>query len=219
MDTLSPFLAACPIIDFHHPALQRLASDLKAETTQATARKCFHHVRDKIRHSSDYRLNPVTCSASDVLTQGTGYCYAKSHLLVALLRANQIPAGLCYQRLSVDGTGAPFCLHGLAAIYLPEICPESWPESTPERSWYRIDPRGNRPSSTDSAGDAVDAQFTPPLEQLAFPIQLPGEFDLPGVYPTPLPKVVDALRQHLTWDALLVNLPDLTEKPPTPIGD
>lgn len=25
--------------------------------------------------------NPVTCRASEVLVHGTGYCYAKSHLL------------------------------------------------------------------------------------------------------------------------------------------
>ncbi len=59
------------------------------------ARACFEFVRDNIRHSGDYELNPVTCKASDVLRHGTGFCYAKSHLLAALLRANDIPAGLC----------------------------------------------------------------------------------------------------------------------------
>jgi len=39
----------------------------------------------------------VTCSASEVLREGTGICFAKSHLLAALLRAVGIPAGLCYQ--------------------------------------------------------------------------------------------------------------------------
>ncbi|WP_338430147.1 transglutaminase domain-containing protein [Synechococcus elongatus] len=37
-----------------------------------------------------------------MLEYRTGYCYAKSHLLVALLRACSIPAGFCYQRLSFD---------------------------------------------------------------------------------------------------------------------
>ncbi len=72
----------------------------------AVARRCFEWVRDKIRHSRDSGLQPVTCTASDVLRIGSGYCYAKSHLLAALLRANGIPAGLCYQRLSRDGQGA-----------------------------------------------------------------------------------------------------------------
>ena len=94
------FLAASTYIDFDTPEVRatarRLAEGGASELEVA---------RDEIRHSSDFRLNPVTCKASDVLRHGTGYGYAKSHLLAALLRANGIPAGLCYQRLSV-GTGA-----------------------------------------------------------------------------------------------------------------
>ena len=90
----------------------------------------------------DFGRVEVTCRASDVLAARTGFCYAKSHLLAALLRANGIPAALCYQRLSIDGQGPPFCLHGLNAVHLPE------------HGWYRIDARGNKPG--------VDAQFTPP---------------------------------------------------------
>ena len=32
-----------------------------------------------------------------------------------------IPAGFCYQRLSKNEDGPPFCLHGLNAVYLPDI--------------------------------------------------------------------------------------------------
>jgi transglutaminase-like putative cysteine protease len=123
-------------------------------------------VRDEIRHSWDYQLNPVTCAVSEVLQAGTGYCYAKSHLLAALLRANSIPAGLCYQRLSISDAGPPFCLHGLNAVYLPDL------------GWYRIDPRGNKKN--------VHAQFSPPNEQLAFRPTIAGEIDFPGVYSDPL---------------------------------
>jgi len=75
-------------------------------------------------------MNPVTLKASEVLENKTGFCYAKSHLLAAFLRANRIPSGLCYQRLSVYENGPPFCLHGLNAVFLPGI------------GWYRIDARG-----------------------------------------------------------------------------
>ena len=71
----------------------------------------------------------MTCSASQVLLHGTGFCYAKGHLLAALLRANAIPVGSCYQRLRIDGTGPPFCLHGFNSVHLPAI------------GWYRIDAR------------------------------------------------------------------------------
>ena len=144
---------------------------------------------DKIKHSRDYRLQPVPCAASEVLEVGSGYCYAKSHLLAALLRANGIPAGLCYQRLSRDENGAPFTLHGLNAVLLPEF------------GWYRIDSRGNKPG--------VDAQFTPPVERLAFAIEHEGEFLLPGIYANPLPNVIEALHSYSEWDELAANLPDI----------
>lgn len=149
---MKKYLEASKYIDWDTPAILALAHDLAAGASddKAIAKQCFEWVRDNIKHSSDYQLNPVTCKASDVLSHGTGYCYAKSHLLAALLRANSIPAGLCYQRLSVFDNGAPYCLHGLNAIYLADI------------GWYRVDARGNK------AG--VDAQFMPPHERLAFSI-------------------------------------------------
>ncbi len=186
---MEEFLNSTEVIDWHHPDVLQLAQRLAAPTQMATAKRCFEWVRDEIRHSLDFRLNPVTCSASEVLQAGTGYCYAKSHLLAALLRANSIPAGLCYQRLSISGDGPPFCLHGLNAAFLPDL------------GWYRIDARGNKTN--------VNAQFSPPTEQLAFPITLAGEQNLPEIHSDPLPQVLLALRIHKSYDTLAANLPDI----------
>jgi hypothetical protein len=184
------FLAPSPVIDFDHPDVRATANALAAgkESDIEIAKACFNFVRDEISHSVDARMNPVTCKASDVLKHGTGHCYAKSHLLAALLRANQIPAALCYQRLSIDDKGPPFCLHGLNAVYLKDF------------GWYRIDPRGNKPG--------INARFDPPLEHLAFTPKLPGERDLTGRYAEPLFEVVAALSTFKSWDELLENLPD-----------
>lgn len=184
------YLAGCPIVDCDHPAIAQLAAELAGDETDKTiiARNCFHWVRDNIQHSSDFRRNPVTCAASEVLEHGTGYCYAKSHLLAALLRANKIPAGLCYQRLSQDGSGPPFCLHGLNAVYLDDF------------GWYRIDARGNK--------EGVDAQFDPPHERLAFTRRVRGEMDLPEICVRPLALVVRTLQRHQTWDQMAADLPD-----------
>lgn len=184
------YLATCKVIDFDHPHVQKQAHALSGHDEFPTAKNCFEFVRDQILHSSDHKRNPTTVAASDVLQFGTGYCYAKSHLLCALLRANGIPAGLCYQRLSIEGGGPPFCLHGLNAIYLRRA------------GWYRVDARGNR--------DKINAQFCPPTEQLAFEKVATGEFDLPTIYAQPLPSVVTCLQQNSTWDAVLSNLPDIT---------
>jgi len=99
-DSMQRFLAASTYIDFDTPEVRATARRLAqgGASELEVARACFEFVRDEIRHSSDFRLNPVTCKASDVLRHGTGYCYAKSHLLAALLRANGIPAGLCARR-------------------------------------------------------------------------------------------------------------------------
>lgn len=164
-----------------------LAKGLNSE--EQVARACFEFVRDEIKHSWDYQMNPVTCKASDVLQQGTGYCYAKSHLLAALLRANKIPAGLCYQRLTFSDDKPPFCLHGLNAVYLKS------------HGWYRIDARGNK--------EGVNADFCPPKEQLAFPILSEGEADLPEIWHEPLGVVVDALTQNLDYLEVANNLPDI----------
>jgi len=188
--TMEKFLHATEIIDWQHPDVLAKARELSkgAGGVQDLARRCFEWVRDHIQHSSDFRRNPVTCSASEVLAAGTGYCYAKSHLLAALLRANGISAGFCYQRLSVDETGAPYSLHGLNAVHLPEF------------GWCRIDSRGNKPG--------VDAQFSPPVEKLAFRIVLPEEKLFPNILADPLPLVVAALRAHKTWDEMYRHLPD-----------
>ena len=190
-DKMQQYLARSEFIDWDHPAIIAKAAELAdgCADESEVAKRSFEFVRDHIRHSWDFRLNPVTCRASEVLRHGTGYCYAKSHLLAALLRANGIPAGLCYQRLTVEAGGPRYSLHGLVAVWLTEY------------GWYRIDARGNKPG--------VEAQFCPPLEKLAFPITYPGEADLPEIWSEPLPVVVAALREQTTYDQMYQNLPDV----------
>lgn len=190
------WLSASQWLDVNAPEVQSLARQLTAGTAdpREQVRRCFEWVRDEVQHSGDHGRGPVTCRASDVLRHGTGYCYAKAHLLVALLRAAGRPAALCYQRLTIDETGPPMCLHGLAAVHLNE------------HGWIRVDPRGNRPG--------VDARFAPPDEPLAFPLRIPGECDVPGLHAEPMAQVVHALTQWTTWDQVLANLPDI-EMPAT----
>jgi transglutaminase-like putative cysteine protease len=199
---MQKYLQASEIIDLHNPEIIELARHIASihHTTEAIAKACFEWVRDEIYHSRDYRMNPVTYRASDVLKYKTGFCFAKSHLLAALLRANQIPAGLCYQRLSMDDPPAskqisndlPCTLHGLNAVFLPKF------------GWYRIDARGNK--------QGVNAQFIPPQEQLAFEIRWPQEADFKGIFAEPLPIVLAALQSSHTWEEVLVNLPDIPMK-------
>jgi transglutaminase-like putative cysteine protease len=188
---MEQYLSSSEYIDWKHPLVVAKATELAegCPSDESVAKRCFEFVRDFIQHSWDYRKNPVTCRASEVLIHGTGYCYAKSHLLAALLRANAIPAGLCYQRLSVGAEGPPYCLHGLNAVHLKN------------HGWYRLDARGNK------AG--VVATFNPPVETLAFPIVSTLERDFPEIWAEPLRLVVKALTENKTVELVFENLPDI----------
>jgi transglutaminase-like putative cysteine protease len=190
---MQPFLAESGIIDFRRSEIADLAKELStgSPSNLETARGCFEWVRDQVAHSGDTQRNPITCRASDVLKHRTGMCYAKSHLLAALLRANGIPTAFCYQRMKLDDAGDRWCLHGLNAVFLDGI------------GWYRIDPRGNKPG--------VNAQFHPPVEALAYPAG-PGDVqDLDGLHAEPLDVVVKSLQSHPDLASLLENLPDIGE--------
>lgn len=171
----SRYLDECEVLDFSHPTVRALGRVLRegAGSDVELARAAFTHVRDEVAHSWDVQDPRVTVSASEVVSEGVGLCFAKSHLLVALIRAQGIPAGLCYQRLTDDGTS--FMLHGLVAVHL-------------EGAWHRLDPRGNK--------DGVDAQFSLDGERLAWPVREEiGERDYPVVLTEPSDVVVAALRR------------------------
>lgn len=188
---MKAFLESSQYINWDHPSIIEQADLLSqgCKTDEQLAKNCFEFVRDHICHTGDQGEGPVTCKASDVLHSKTGYCYAKSHLLAALLRANKIPAALCYQRLTIDSDKPPYCLHGLNAVYLNSY------------GWYRIDPRGNKPG--------VNAQFSPPAEQLAFPVGIAGERDIAQRFAMPLLEIVAALNPSYTVEDVANNLPDI----------
>ncbi|MFF4586188.1 transglutaminase domain-containing protein [Streptomyces sp. NPDC001388] len=188
---LSAYLAADEVIDHDRPLVRETAARLAKDAVDSYdyARLAFEFVRDTIPHSQDSGDPRVTWRASDVLEQGTGICYAKAHALAALLRAEDIPTALCYQRFAHDA-GAGYCVHGLVAVRF-------------HGAWHRQDPRGNKPG--------VDARFSLDGERLAFlPDAGAGELDYPVLYAAPHPAVLAALkaapdRPHL-WATLPAGL-------------
>lgn len=174
---LSAYLAADEVIDHEHPLVRETAARLRTEYADAYAyaKAAYEFVRDTIPHSQDVGDMRVTWRASDVLEQATGICYAKAHALTALLRAQRIPAALCYQRLADDDGSHP-AVHGLVAVQLPG-----------REGWHRQDPRGNKPG--------VDAQFSLDGERLAYVVRpQAGEVDYPELHARPHPAVIGALR-------------------------
>jgi len=179
-DSPEAYLVGDDVIDLSHPSIRQFATTLRAEHTDdlSFAQAGFEYVRDGVRHSWDAQDPRVTLSASETLREGVGLCFAKTHLLAGLLRAEGIPTGLCYQRLAGDSSS--YALHGLVAVYL-------------HGRWHRQDPRGNKPG--------INAQFSLTTEQLAWPVRAElGERDYPQLLVSPHPDVIRAL--HGATDVL-----------------
>jgi len=190
-DDLSAFLASDEVVDWRNSAVQSQADAIVRGLSDDVemARRLFEWVRDEIAHSKDIESDVVTCSASQVLSAGTGICYAKSHLLAAFLRAVNIPAGFCYQVLRSGQYPSQMVLHGLNGIYLPCL-----------DRWIRVDPRGNT--------NGISAQFSLEEEQLAFSmVPDQGEYIYNWIYSNPAPEVVSVLSRYTSRLEMWPELP------------
>ncbi len=180
------------VVDYDNEDIIELADKLfrKASNELDFIKITYEFVRDNILHSADINEDVITCAASEVLKAGHGICFAKSHLLAALLRCKSVPAGFCYQKLILDDEKAPVLIyHGLNGVYIKDC-----------KKWIRLDARGNK--------IGVNAQFSIEKEQLAFPIRSQmGESDSFIVYPDPDIKILEKLRESKTRTVLWDNLP------------
>ncbi|MCL1862431.1 MAG: hypothetical protein FWF78_02565 [Defluviitaleaceae bacterium] len=188
-DDFSEYLQPCEIIDFDTAEVAALSHELAVSNCKTDfVKAAFEYVRDEIAHTADIGGSIVTCKASEVLRVGQGICYAKSHLLAAILRCGGVPAGICYQSLILDDDTHPYLiLHALNAVYV-------------QNKWIRLDARGNKPG--------VDAQFSLEEEKLAFPVRPHmGEKEFAKIYATPDTNVIHVLKTSENAEILWRNLP------------
>ena len=191
-NNISDYLEPSEIIDYNSEEIKEIVKKIKRESTSTmeTIKNAYEFVRDNISHSADINGKVVTCNASEVLKAKEGICYAKSHLLAAILRSLNIPTGFCYQKLVLEDDIKPWLIiHGLNAVYVEEL-----------NKWIRLDARGNK--------DGVNAEFSIDEEKLAFPIREElGEEDILVIYSKPDDNVIRALRSCNTVEELFDNLP------------
>ena len=191
-ENLSDYLVSDTIVDWQTPAIRQKVIELTETLADevAKARSLYEWVRDAVPHSNDADLDILTCTASEVLHHGTGICFAKSHLLAALLRAVNIPAGFCYQLLRLNPpVDNMLVLHGFNAIYLATL-----------QRWVRLDARGNT--------NGINAQFSVEKEQLAFATDpLAGELMYEAIFAAPVSSVVNRLQRYKTRSELWLDLP------------
>lgn len=179
---LKDYLAENEVINFSEPIIREKANELfnDNQTGIDKVKAAFYFVRDQIAHSWDIQSERVTLTAAEALIYKEGICYAKSHLLAALLRSQGIPAGFCYQRLMLfDTPDKGYCIHALNGVYIDSI-----------KQWIRLDARGNK--------QGVQAEFSLEKEKLAFTVnEALGEQDFPIIYTQPNPNTVAALQMSL----------------------
>ena len=192
INDIDQYLAVDEIIDYQQEDIKKLADKLHQNTKNEIEyiQKVYEYVRDNIAHSADIKEEKITCTASEVLREGHGICFAKSHLLAALLRCKSVPAGLCYQKMTFGGEIAPVLVyHGLNGVYVSEY-----------KKWIRLDARGNQ--------NGINAQFSIEAEKLAYPIHKEiGEIDDFVVYPRADISVIKKLKRNKTRSELWRDLP------------
>ncbi|MFB9364831.1 transglutaminase domain-containing protein [Kitasatospora sp. NPDC001664] len=178
-EDLAAYLVADDVIDHQRPELAALAAGLDGPEA------AFRFVRDEVSHSADAGVWSGAFRASEVLAAGNAVCHGKAHLLAALLRAQGVPTGLCYQRLEDDEGG--FVLHALNAVHL-------------NGRWSRLDARGNR--------EGVDAQYDLERERLAWPVRPElGERDYAMIFAAPPAPLVEDLARAVPGRAGFGYLP------------
>lgn len=191
-DNIDEYLKKDGVVNYENVNIIQLADSLwsNADNDVDYIKRAYEFVRDNISHSADINEDKLTCSASEVLAAGHGICFAKSHLLAALLRCKSIPTGFCYQKLILDDETAPILIyHGLNGVYIKEY-----------KMWIRLDARGNK--------EGVNAQFSLEREQLAFPIRHEkGEEDGFVIYSAPDIKILEKFKNNKTRTELWDDLP------------
>ena len=166
---MNSYLCETEYIDFTHPLIAEKVKELRGKSNNSLdyINQTYLFVRDEITHTWDAKETIVSKTASEVLRNKTGICWTKSCLLAALLRANGIPAGISYQKLTRadEDDSEGHIIHALNTVYISE-----------RNKWIRLDARGNR--------ENVRAEFSIDQERLAFVVRPEfGEIDYKDNHP------------------------------------
>lgn len=133
---MQTYLTPTPLVDYLHPDIQQLAKSKgwKQLAPIAAAKQIYNFVRDEIAFG--YSKNDQQ-TASQVLTQGYGQCNTKGTLLVALLRACEIPARVhgfkVKQQLKRGLLPAPL------RLLAPKTIVHSWVEVWLDQHWVELE--------------------------------------------------------------------------------
>ena len=127
---MDEYLKPTELCDCDNVELQQKAKEIikGAETPKEAALRIFYFVREEIPFSMDY----ADAKASRTLKKGTGFCFTKTNLHIALLRAIGIPARCHYAHLNKE------LLKDIAPRFMYNRMPfitHPWPECYLSEKW------------------------------------------------------------------------------------
>ena len=155
-------LAATPLIDSDHPAVQAFAAEhARGASDRERAVALYYAVRDGFRYDP-YRidLSPKGMRASTVIVNGYGWCVPKGALLAAVARAAGIPARVGYadvrnhlstERLRQVMQTDIFIWHGYTDLWIDG----AWRKATPAFNIELCERFGLLPLEFDGVSDSL----------------------------------------------------------------
>lgn len=179
-DNIQDYLNPCKYIDSDDSFIQEKAADLAAVSSGKSEliENTYHFVQNQIIHSYFTADKKITLTASEALREGSGICFSKANLLAALLRANDIPTGICYQRFNfLDGGEQKYSIHALNAVYLGGII-----------KWIRLDTRSTQLTVNNEVA----------LDKMMFNLSTRDETDIDfdQIYCEPAPMIMEKLEAN-----------------------
>jgi len=193
------YLRPAAIIDSDHPRVRNFARRTieGATSPRERAMRIFYAVRDGWRYNPyEIRLTAEDMRASRLLERNEGHCIDKAVLMIAALRASDIPARLCLSKvknhIALDQM--------LALLGSDELVPHGYLEAWLEERWVKTTPAFNRklcdklnvtPLEWDGREDAIFQAYDRQGGQFMEYLEEYGHFA-----DVPLERIIELMRAH-----------------------
>lgn len=133
---MNNYLKETKILDYSHDSIQKLVQESEWNQLDMISRikAIYNFVRDEIKFG--YNLSD-NISASAVLKDGYGQCNTKATLLMALLRATEIPNRI--HGFTIDKALQKGAITGIWYKLSPKNILHSWVEILVDEQWYFLE--------------------------------------------------------------------------------
>ena len=133
---MNNYLKETKILDYSHDSIQKLVKEREWNQLDIISRikAIYNFVRDEIKFG--YNLSD-NISASAVLKDGYGQCNTKATLLMALLRATEIPNRI--HGFTIDKALQKGAITGIWYKVSPKNILHSWVEILVDEQWYFLE--------------------------------------------------------------------------------